>query len=633
MPHPRSPHHHLLDMSTQSAGIPSPKKPTENQDTPPPVISLTPTLRDSRGFFAPSVSECDSTTNQHRRTSFDSVFSSGSEGGHLDDSLSRIKSRLSSLHSATSVASYRRRSVGARLAAERNSISEEVNLLPKVMMSKPTPDTKTEDNMIQGCTPARSLPQRRRSEGMNISFPSEDKKVSERKDISSRDGSALLSFHRRCSAGGGVLSPDCTTISEEDSNTKTEDDETPHLYRTKGIIQKPFSYRQLGRPHRSSLTDDEDTPLSGDSRRLRGNSTCDSIELQRHQDSCERQPAVSNFNRLCFSPDTSPCHGDSGRKRPFCCVEKSPIENDTHRQFNSGLTLEIQAVCLGDEHRLKRRSNDLHPGPLILGESEADQTIMTVNEDLSICDNMSLATDSDAASDREDGTKLPAKPDTCCKKDGDAACKAGIMCELSVPLPYPREVSVPLPYPREVSVPLPCPLTSSPSHNKYQVEKERNVNSRIMNEVPALELCRHLGSPSDLTGHITGLRRVHSDSTVDSMEKSMERSVSDLDSSVHSLSLETQSSDHNCECPPGKTKKAVSKKSRRRSSSMCEPLQCSTSSADTTDSERSSGVSIKPARKLPTFEKLTRFMSLPSSRSSDHSPGTPGMDRLTFMVS
>ena len=185
------------------------------------------------------------------------------------------------------------------------------------------------------------------------------------------------------------LSSDRPSYSSSHGHADDEND-TPLLYRSKEMVQKSFAAQNLKSLREGSFTDDsttghnvplesmivddiaQDESIKFTTPDLHSSvkypmltpdtqySLMDSIERSRQTSSAIGSPEYHVLSKPRFSiePIDSDCNSDFtapigyNRKRPFRCVEKSPLPSRAH----TGLTMEFCAVKIGDEDRLKRAS-------------------------------------------------------------------------------------------------------------------------------------------------------------------------------------------------------------------------------------------------------------------------------------
>lgn len=136
-------------------------------------------------------------------------------------------------------------------------------------------------------------------------------------------------------------------------STSSNDDDTPHLYRSKQTLQQSYAAQHL-RSMREGSTEPETK-----TEKARGKFEKDflrdvsvsSIETQRHRDFSMTDSSI--FPSMSFSIDESPPNTSSSslKKRPFSSVERSPLHEPT---VHTNLTMEFDGFAIGDEHRRKR---------------------------------------------------------------------------------------------------------------------------------------------------------------------------------------------------------------------------------------------------------------------------------------
>ncbi|CAH1787723.1 unnamed protein product, partial [Owenia fusiformis] len=137
------------------------------------------------------------------------------------------------------------------------------------------------------------------------------------------------------------------TVEEGEGHIANDEDDTPHLFRSKNAISQSFAAKNLKSLREGFVPDD-----------------CSYDEVDKAH---FREPLKSIENQLPFSgksmkSNNAVLQNSLGvRKRSFDCVDKSPLSKGLLRQLQSktGMTSEFASLGVyGDEHRLKR-SNSL----------------------------------------------------------------------------------------------------------------------------------------------------------------------------------------------------------------------------------------------------------------------------------
>lgn len=566
--------------------------------TPPPVLSLTPTLRASLNWRNSSASEHSSIVDHIRRTSRTSGFSVGSR-------------RQSAAE--TDESTFYPSDGDIMGLAEKDLYSNMPVQYPgRVSQERRSP-------LSRDITKSAKLSSRRRASEQVMTL----QQISE---VSSPAVPGSRRFSQPDNITQGIIPP-------EDDN----DNDTPHLFRTREMIQKSYAALHLKNMREGSFEDSDGSessfPVESDDEPVAykvsdSNTTFESIEIQRHQQESCSSPGMlnlTNVTKLCFSPDSSsdsePVTG--GQKRPFRYVDKSPILSTTSSHQSSGLTMEINAVSLGDEHRLKRKSMSHLEVPQFLSSPASRASENTERSAV-----LSSSCYSDSCSSQKSVSPVPPRwPTVDCTlnprqdtdnsdddeddEDDDDKCNVTVLSTCS----------------------------STSDGNLCDGNTIAEPDTPLESESDGHELDRYIA-------HVERRLRTVSNSSESSKGRSLRSSCPELDMSVHNLSLEENScsGEEQRASPCGERQRHDSRsgtdddggktsKGKRRSSSLQDLKKAQ---KELEDAEASKGMTCmdKPRTKFANVKKVTRFMSLPSSMSSGAgSVQTPKMARLCHRVS
>ena len=138
-------------------------------------------------------------------------------------------------------------------------------------------------------------------------------------------------------------------------SSSSNDDDTPHLYRSRQSLQESYAAQHL-RSMRGASVEPPSVTKSTERRFERDhlqNVSVSSIEVGRQRDMSVTD--TSMHSKMAISPEDSLLDNSSfTKKRPFTLVDRSPLRSWNSTSSHTGMTMTFEAFAIGDEHRRKR---------------------------------------------------------------------------------------------------------------------------------------------------------------------------------------------------------------------------------------------------------------------------------------